>query len=288
MSIKIPKRPQSLNIPKSITIPVAILSKISPKLTTAFAAKLFGTPMKYKIPKREFEMDKNSIQKSIFIPSIKKSIVVYEYGQSENKILLVHGWSGRGTQLVKIADALLENGYSTISFDAPAHGKSPGKQTIMLDFIACILELEKVYGVFHAGIGHSLGGISLLNAARLGFKPNQMITIGAADKIEDIIKDFTSKLKLSDGYVQRLKHFFEKKYSQPLNDYSAFLSAAEISIPVLLVHDNDDAEVPVYCAHHIYKYLKNGSLFITDQLGHKKILGSDLVIKEIISFLTIT
>jgi alpha-beta hydrolase superfamily lysophospholipase len=50
------------------------------------------------------------------------------------KILLVHGWSGRGTQLFKIADELLKQGYSTISFDAPAHGKSPGK-TIMVDFI---------------------------------------------------------------------------------------------------------------------------------------------------------
>jgi hypothetical protein len=42
---------------------------------------------------------------------------------------------GRGTQLFKIADELLKQGYSTISFDAPAHGKSPGKTTIMVDFI---------------------------------------------------------------------------------------------------------------------------------------------------------
>jgi hypothetical protein len=42
---------------------------------------------------------------------------------------------GRGTQLFKIADELLKQGYSTIGFDAPAHGKSPGKTTIMVDFI---------------------------------------------------------------------------------------------------------------------------------------------------------
>jgi esterase/lipase len=50
---------------------------------------------------------------------------VYQYGQSDKKVLLVHGWSGRGTQLVKIADALLKSGYSTISFDAlESHLKS--------------------------------------------------------------------------------------------------------------------------------------------------------------------
>jgi hypothetical protein len=51
------------------------------------------------------------------IPTINKSVVVYQYG-SDKKVLLVHGWSGRGTQLVKIADALLKSGCSTISFDA--------------------------------------------------------------------------------------------------------------------------------------------------------------------------
>jgi alpha-beta hydrolase superfamily lysophospholipase len=53
---------------------------------------------------------------------------------------------GRGTQLKKIADALLKSGCSTISFDAPAHGKSPN-QTIMTDFIAAILEIENNMGL---------------------------------------------------------------------------------------------------------------------------------------------
>jgi alpha-beta hydrolase superfamily lysophospholipase len=70
-------------------------------------------------------MEQISTQKTLHIPTINKSVVVYQYGQSDKKVLLVHGWSGRGTQLVKIADALLKSGCSTISFDAPAHGKSP-------------------------------------------------------------------------------------------------------------------------------------------------------------------
>jgi alpha-beta hydrolase superfamily lysophospholipase len=64
-----------------------------------------------------------------------------QYGQSD-KEFFVHGWSGRGAQLVKIADALLKSGAILHSFDAPAHGKSPANQTIMTDFIAAILEIE--------------------------------------------------------------------------------------------------------------------------------------------------
>lgn len=285
MPIKHKNKTKSLKIPKSISLPIALLSKISEKWTTAFAAKLFGTPMKFVIPKREIEMDVKSIQKNVFIPSINKSVVVYEYGDSDKLILLVHGWSGRGTQLVKIADALLQNNYKTISFDAPGHGKSPGNRTIMLDFIEIILELEKIYGKFEASIGHSLGGISLLNAARLGFDTKKIITIGAADKIEDIIQDFIAKINLQPKYIQLLKAYFERKYNQPMNDLSAYKSAAVIATPVLVIHDNNDDEVPVFCAHNIYSHLKNGTLLLTDGLGHKKILGDDFVIEKIVGYL---
>ena len=91
-------------------------------------------------------MDRNSIQTKIFVYEIKRDIVVYQLGTGEKKILLAHGWSGRGTQLVKFADALVAKGYSTVSFDAPAHGKSPGNTTIMTDFIASIAEVDRKFG----------------------------------------------------------------------------------------------------------------------------------------------
>jgi hypothetical protein len=147
---------QSLKIPKLILLYSTILSSISPKLSILFAEKLFTTPFKHKTPKRELEMDRKSIQKLIKIPSINKEVVIYQYGDSEKKILLSHGWSGRGTHLYKIADEILKAGYSTISFDAPAHGKSPGKTTIMSEFVETILEIEKQFGPFEAAVGHSL------------------------------------------------------------------------------------------------------------------------------------
>ena len=138
---------QSPQIPKIIIITAKFLQAISPKLVTLFAAKLFTTPIKHKIPKRELKMVTDSIQTTLFIPAIKKTINIYNYGHGKKRVLLVHGWSGRGTQLVKIADALLELGYSTISFDAPAHGKSKGSSTIMTEFIVSIIEIEKQLGV---------------------------------------------------------------------------------------------------------------------------------------------
>ena len=99
MKIKKTNSKQSLKIPKLLLLFTKIIASISPKLVILFAAKLFTTPIKHKTPKREHDMEMKSIQKLIEIPSINKKVMVYEYGSSNKKILLSHGWSGRGTQL---------------------------------------------------------------------------------------------------------------------------------------------------------------------------------------------
>ena len=188
---KKPKKPnQTLKIPKIILATGKLLSFISTKWLVLFAARLFTTPIKYKLPKRELEMDAKSSQQTLAIPSIHKNIVVSHFGESPKKILLVHGWSSRGTQLVKFAEGLIKHGYSTVSFDAPAHGKSSGSTTLMPEFIASIHEIEKQFGPFEAAIGHSLGGMALLNATRKGLKINRLVTMGSGNVIKDIFDDF--------------------------------------------------------------------------------------------------
>lgn len=285
MTKKKNKKLDPLPIPKFIIRTGQFLNLISTKAVVLYAAKLFTTPIKHRIPKRELEMDTNSIQQLIPVPSINKSIMVYQYGKSDKKVLLVHGWSGRGTQLFKIADALLKEGYATVSFDAPAHGKSPGNSSIMLEFIASIFELEKQYGPFEVAIGHSLGGMAVLNAAKSGFKTDKIIVIGSGDIVHDIIDDFIKKLQLKPEISLKLRAHFENKYNEAMDNYSAFKAAEAIEKPILVVHDENDYEVPVKAGINIHQHVKNGELMITKGLGHRKILGDANVINKIIEFI---
>jgi pimeloyl-ACP methyl ester carboxylesterase len=276
---------QSLKIPKLLLLISKIIAAISPKLLILFTAKLFTTPIKHKTPKRELEMDSESLQKLIEIPAINKKVMIYEYGTTDKKIILSHGWSGRGTQLFKIAEELLKVGYSTISFDAPAHGKSPGKTTIMSEFVETILELDKQFGPFEAAVGHSLGGMSLLNATKNGLAIKRLAIIGSGDIIQDILDEFVAKLELQPSTSIKLRQHFENKYGIEMDTYSAYKSAMEIMIPVLVIHDKNDSEVPVKAGIHIHKHLKNGELFLTEGLGHRKILGNSIVIEKVIKFI---
>lgn len=274
-----------MKIPVPILLSAKFLELVSTRLATSFAARLFTTPIRHKIPKRELHMLEGSRQKEVFIPAIGKTVIAYFYGTSDRKILLVHGWSGRGTQLVKIADALLIHGFSTISFDAPAHGKSKGSTTLMPEFIASVMELEKQFGPFEFAIGHSLGGMSILNAVKDGLKVDKVVSIGAADIIQDIIDDFVRRLKLKSSFGLRLRDHFEKKHGMEMDSFSASRAAKQVGIPVLIVHDEDDEDVPLTAARHIHECLENADLIITKGLGHRKILGNEKVIKKILNFI---
>ena len=280
------KQAQVIEIPKAILLTAKFLQAVSPSLTTKFAAKLFTTPIRHKLPKRELHMERDSIQKSIVIPEIQKEIVVYEYGKSDKKVLLVHGWSGRGTQLVKIADELLKMGYMTISFDAPAHGKSKGNSSIMIEFIASILEIEKQYGPFEFAVGHSLGGMSVLNAIKQNLQVKKAVIIGSGDIIQDIIDDFICKLQLRPEFGIKLRNHFEAKFGGKMDDYSAYKAAEKTEIPVLVIHDKDDDDVSVKAAYNIQKHLKQSEIMITEGLGHRKILGDETVIQKIREFIS--
>jgi pimeloyl-ACP methyl ester carboxylesterase len=136
-------------------------------------------------------------------------------------------------------------------------------------------------------VGHSLGGMSLLNSLKKGLKINSLILIGSGDIVKDIIDDFVKKLNLKSNISDLLQYHFEKKSGLNMNDFSAHKAAKDITIPVLVIHDENDTEVPVKCAIHIHKHLMNSELLLTQNLGHRKILGDKKVIEKIIHFINL-
>jgi len=275
----------SFEIPKVILFTAKVLQFISKNLATRFAAKIFGTPLKFNAPERELMM-RESTKKELFdIPSINKKVMIYTYGYSKKKVLLAHGWAGRGTQVFQLADKILENKLMVISFDAPAHGLSSGKTTSMTEFIETIQQINKKYGPFDAAIGHSFGGMALLNSVASGLNINKLVTIGADNSIPQIFKYFVNKIELKPVIALNLELFFEKKYKAKIDCYTSEKAARKVLIPTLIVHDSEDKFVPVRSAISIRQNLKNGELLITNGLGHHKIFKDHYIIQRIIDFI---
>lgn len=281
------KSVQQLLVPSYILYAGKFLNAVSPFAATRFAARLFLTPFRYKLPEREREMDQNSRQERIKVPSINRDIVVYHYGDSPKKILLIHGWSGRGTQLGIMAKAFKEEGYGVVSFDAPGHGKASGKLSMMPFFSEAALYLQQKYGPFDFVIGHSLGGMASLKAVKDGLQAQKMVIIGTANSITHITQDFTRNLNLDQKIAKRMVRYLEKKFRRDLEEYSGAVSANAVKIPTLVIHDRHDVDVPIQSAFEIEQCLENAELLITENLGHRRILGNPEVIEKINKFLSV-
>ena len=275
----------STRIPRPLIFLGKVIQFVSSNLAAKYVARLFSTPIKFKAPERELMMRESAKKERFKVEKLRKDIQVYIYGYSRVKVLLVHGWAGRGTQLYNLADKILENKMMVVSFDGPAHGLSEGKRTNMLEFVETIRAVYEKYGPFDLAIGHSFGGMSLINAVADGLNINKLVTIGADNSIPEFFDYFVHKMELKNIVSWKLARMFEKKYNRNLNDLSSEVQARRIDIPVLVLHDSKDKYVPVSSAMAIRQNLKNGQILMTSDLGHHRIFKDPEVIERIIDFI---
>jgi len=287
MTQKKSKQQGGMKIPRFIINTGKFLQFFSPDFTVKYVRYLFSKPIRHKMPEGEKPLFKEAEISYLAIPKIDKSIAVYKWGSGDKKALVVHGWSGRATQLYKIIDALKAKGYTVFSFDAPAHGKSTGKSTMMPEFIKTIETIANQFGPFEVAVGHSMGGIALLNVQGSKALFKKLVVIGTPDSIFNIFNGFVDKLELKPLIAEKLIAVFEKITGKSIFDFHGSTQTKKIQEPVLIIHDDNDKEVPVTDALNNYKYLKKGELLRTKGLGHNRILKNKEVVKKIIDFVNV-
>ena len=84
-------------------------------------------------------------------------------------------------------------------------------------------------------------------------------------------------------YNTNQKHF-EKQFGESMENYAGSEAAKTVTIPTLVIHDENDYEVLVNCSKNIHQNLSNATLEITKGLGHRKILGDKKVIEMSVNF----
>jgi len=279
------KHKQGIAVPSWLKQFLRLVEGLSPELGMRVAAHIFSKPLKFKLPEKERKALKHCQSEGIKIQEINETIRCFEWKNKGKKVLLAHGWSGRGTQLYAIAESLHKNGYHVISFDAPAHGKSTGKITNMLQWGAAIKSLNNRYGPFDIYIGHSLGSMAILKYCEGDIHVKKIITIGSGDQMRTIFDNFIMSVGLKPRTSKRMKAYFEEKYNININEYDASHVVRNQHIPTLIIHDEDDQDIDVSCAKSIHDQHPNASLIITKGLGHRRILRDQNVIQKIVSFI---
>ncbi len=279
------KRKQGIAVPLWLKQSLRLIERFSPEMGMRVAAHIFSKPLKFKLPEKERKALAHCLTKFVAIPEINETIMCFEWKNKGEKVLLAHGWSGRGTQLYAIAESLHKKGYHVISFDAPAHGKSTGKKTNILQWDAAIKTLNNHYGDIGIYIGHSLGGMAVLKYCEQASNVKKIITIGSGDQMRTIFDNFIMSVGLKPKTSERMKTYFQDKYKININEYDANYVVRQQQTPTLIIHDENDHDIDVSCAVNIHKQHPNANLMVTKGLGHRRILRDEKVLHKVISFI---
>lgn len=281
---------------------------ILPFVAKKWAVNLFFTPLRYPVPARENHFAQQATVKKVNFTIDPHELYNPEYahGKVLNKkfnnaegkdyynlyelgegplVLLVHGWSGRASQLGLIARTFVKNGYKVITFDAFAHGNSPGKQTTVLEFIKIIKNITKTYGPFKAMIGHSLGGIACGKSIIEGVKTEKLITIGSPTTFQYLLDAFGQIINAAPRTTEYIKEFIENYAKAEVDKYSLATIGKDINVPGLIIHDRDDKDAKYEQALLLDEVWKDGKLITTQGLGHSRILRNKKVIQTMVDFI---
>jgi pimeloyl-ACP methyl ester carboxylesterase len=277
-----PKEKLSFSVPAYLVFTVKTLEKISLSLATKFALYLFFRPIPFKRPAREKPIVEKA--KKTIGHVQKKPFTLYEWGEGEKQVLVLHGWSGRATQFYMLVEALVQQGYKVIGVDAPAHGEHQEKNSNMLEFVEAVKVAHERFGDFHMLVGHSLGGMALFNAIDRYKLSQRIVILGTPASVPYVVKDFCDKIgggaKMVDGICQKIEHDFNTDIVKISTDYLA----SKNNPYGWVFHDENDLDVGIENGELIAENWPNGRFHKTENLGHRRILSDAVVIDKIVGF----
>lgn len=237
-------------------------------------------------PEREWETASLHSARQSKVTSQGKPLAVYTWGEGK-PVLLVHGWGGRGLQFSALVQPLVSAGFKLVTFDAPAHGRSPGSRTDFLEIAEAVRTVAEHVGQLHAIISHSAGCIPTLLAMQNGIVARRVICISPVAVFTTLLHAFVDRLHLSKRIAYEQRRLLTTSYGDNLFErLSPTTIVRDIPAPALIVHDRDDAEVPWSEGYTLAKAWPNSRLVSTAGLGHYKVLRDPMVVKKAIDFLT--
>jgi pimeloyl-ACP methyl ester carboxylesterase len=251
---------------------------LAPRFAYRWFEQLFFSPPRYPIPNQEREILEHATHFEVRVGD--KTVSCYSWG-SGPVVLLVHGWAGRASQFKSFIDYFTAAGYTTVAFDAPAHGRTAGKTTNLFEFKDAIFEIEKAVGSFEAIVAHSFGGGASLFAMSEGLQTKTLITIATPVLADDIIDEFATRLSASSKAKENLKQVVLEKFNRSFDEFMSthFITQLTAEINLLVLHDEHDKEVPLRNAVRLTGAYPRAVFHKTSGLGHVRILRDATVIE---------
>jgi len=267
----------------TLRLAIRLLGLVAPALAGRWVYRLWFRPLRFPEPPQEREWRRTA--EPLLVEHRGQPLAVDAWGAGPT-VLLVHGWNGRGAQLGAFAPELVRAGFRVVTFDTPAHGRSPGRATNLPEISEAIQVVARTCGPVHAVIGHSFGIPSTFYAVQQGLKVNRIVAISPPDTVRHITHKFFTALDIAPRVQHVFNRLFEADFGADLwQRFSPDVMARQLDVPGLVIHDQDDRDVPIEEGMAVAQAWPGAQFVRTTGLGHRRILRDPDVIARVVAFI---
>ncbi len=264
-----------------------ILAVLSRRKAAKEAFKLFCTP--YRKPKHRTPPIFDVAEKLSFVLE-RKVVRGYRWNHSSaKKVAIVHGFESFSNNFDRYISLLVKKGVEVIAFDAPAHGRSEGRQVNLPMYVAMLQKVNELYGPIDAFLGHSFGGQAITHFMETIPDNERMkaVLIAPATETKTSIDLMFQFLQLGADVRKEFDQLIYEKGGVWPEHYSVVRTLKHIKGKILWFHDEDDELTPLKDALRARDAgHENLEFVITRGLGHRKIYRENKVVKRAVEFLT--
>lgn len=210
-------------------------------------------------------------------------LAAWSFGEGP-AVLLVHGWESRAADLAAFVAPFVEAGRRVIVFDQPGHGASGGREVDLPQMARAVRAVVEVVGPLDGVVGHSLGGAAVGLAIARGLPVRRAVLV--APTVEP--DAFAQQLGAAFGFdAERTGNVIRRVYARfgrAPGEFALDRDVRDAEVPLLVVHDVDDREVPFAHGERLASAWPGAVLERVQGLGHRRIIRDAGVVQRAVAF----
>ena len=257
------------------------LARIAPRTAERQAALLFC------FPRRLSHGDVPTIPhhaREELVPSGAKRLVTWTWGEGP-RALLAHGGEGTARDMVPIASALAARGWSVTVFDMPAHGRSTGRTTTLIEMAEAVAHVARATGTPDAVVGHSLGAAAAMLALRDGLSSSSAALLAPVAEPWLFVRRLSAMLGFSEARCRGLVAAIERRAGVGIENIDGAAAVRGLETRALILHDPADRQVPFSHAEALAGAWRGATLQAVRGVGHRRVLYEAEAVQRVVRHL---
>jgi pimeloyl-ACP methyl ester carboxylesterase len=258
-----------------------LLGRFAPALADKHASALFTTPT------RRLRAEPGGPElraQRLTVPSGSVQLAAWSFGDGP-AVALAHGWNGGAAQLSSFIRPLVEAGFRVVAYDQPAHGRSTGRRTNVLQMAEALKAVSRSVGPLHAVVGHSLGATAASLALFDNLQAARAVLVAPPAAPPLFARRMADGLGLSPERSEALLAQIQRNFGVHLDALDVRRFAVWLRQPALIFHDVQDREVPFAHGRAIAEAWPRARFVPLERLGHTRPLSDAGVVRTTVAFL---